>query len=205
LLGALAGCSIIPKGLGDYDAGFKERGEASWYGAAFAGRLTASGEIYDQYKLTAAHRLLPLGTWVRVMNAVNGRSVEVVINDRGPYIDGRIIDLSYAAAEQLDMIDSGTSPVIVEVIREEFVASPSAVDRNSPGLGEWTSALLPSTWGSRYGDMWLVPRGPQLGAFAWHPLDLRDERRSRRLSQLLEDFHPIPLPQESGESEGIAV
>src|SRR2546425_5911832 len=102
----LPACMTIPKGLGDYDARFKELGVASWYGGSFHGRLTANGEIYDQFKMTAAHRLLPLGSVARVTNPENGRAVEVLINDRGPFIRGRIIDLSYAAAEHLGAVRS---------------------------------------------------------------------------------------------------
>src|SRR5438552_18681524 len=110
-------CMTIPKGLGDYDAGFKELGVASWYGGSFHGRLTANGEIYDQFKMTAAHRLLPLGSMARVTNPQNGREVEVLINDRGPFIRGRIIDLSYAAAKYLGAVYPGTLPVVVEVLQ----------------------------------------------------------------------------------------
>jgi len=95
-----------------------QRGLASWYGAEQQGGPTASGERFDKGKLTAAHRTLPLGTRVRVTNAHNGRSVEVRINDRGPYGGhNRIIDLSEAAARQLQMIDAGVVPVTVEVVR----------------------------------------------------------------------------------------
>ena len=148
---ALGGCSLLSKGHADYDAGFKERGTASWYGDAFHGRLTASGKVYDQHKLTAAHRIFPLGSRVRVMNARNGRQVEVLINDRGPYIDGRIIDLSHGAAEKLDMIQIGTSPVTIELIIEEppesreRVFTASASDQRVPsGSGQWaTPAVSP--------------------------------------------------------------
>ncbi len=95
-----------------------QRGLASWYGSEAQGGPTASGERFDKGKLTAAHRTLPLGTRVRVTNAHNGRSVEVRINDRGPYGGhNRIIDLSEAAARQLQMIDAGVVPVTVEVLR----------------------------------------------------------------------------------------
>jgi rare lipoprotein A (peptidoglycan hydrolase) len=93
----------------------KQTGVASWYGPGFHGRQTANGEVYDQYKLTAAHRTLPLGTWVKVKNPTNGKRIEVRINDRGPYIDGRIIDLSYAAARALGMVKPGIAQVEVEV------------------------------------------------------------------------------------------
>ncbi|MCZ7585791.1 MAG: septal ring lytic transglycosylase RlpA family protein [Deltaproteobacteria bacterium] len=97
--------------------GWSQRGIASWYGEAFQGRRTASGEIFDMYKLTAAHPSLPFGTVVRVTSRVNGRTTIVRINDRGPSTRGRIIDLSYAAAKQLDMIRAGLMEVEVEVVR----------------------------------------------------------------------------------------
>lgn len=94
----------------------RQRGRASWYGSRFHGRRTASGERFNAYAHTAAHRSLPFGTRVRVTNLRNGRSVVVRINDRGPYSGGRIIDLSRAAAETIGMLRSGTAPVRVEVI-----------------------------------------------------------------------------------------
>ena len=91
--------------------GFRQRGIASWYGTKFHGRRTSSGEPYDMYAMTAAHKTLPLPTWVRVTNLENGRSVVVKINDRGPFHKGRIIDLSYVAAAKLGMLGKGTAPV----------------------------------------------------------------------------------------------
>jgi len=93
-----------------------QTGIASWYGPGFHGKTTASGVIYNQHDLTAAHQTLPLGTRVRVTNLENGRSIEVLINDRGPFAKGRIIDLSYAAGEMLGMIGPGTIPVRIEVV-----------------------------------------------------------------------------------------
>jgi rare lipoprotein A len=93
-----------------------EIGEASWYGKAHHGKPTASGETYDMHELTAAHPTLPLGTRVLVTNLENGRSVQVRINDRGPTVKGRIIDLSYAAARRLGAIENGTIPVQVRVL-----------------------------------------------------------------------------------------
>ena len=92
---------------------FTQRGRASWYGPGFHGKLTASGDRYDQNRLTAAHRTLPLGSTVTVTNLENGKSVKVVINDRGPYVRGRVIDLSRAAARKLDMLDAGVIDVRV--------------------------------------------------------------------------------------------
>ncbi|HEV7367868.1 septal ring lytic transglycosylase RlpA family protein [Arenibaculum sp.] len=91
-----------------------ETGTASWYGPGFEGRPTASGEPMRQNRLTAAHPSLPLDTTAKVTNLENGQSVEVKINDRGPFVEGRVIDLSRAAAERLDMTEDGTAPVRVE-------------------------------------------------------------------------------------------
>ncbi len=90
-------------------------GEASFYGGAFHGRTTANGEIMNQNKPTAASPILPMGTKATVTNQDNGKSVEVIVNDRGPYVEGRVIDLSKTAARTLDMIDDGTAPVRIEV------------------------------------------------------------------------------------------
>lgn len=94
--------------------GFVEEGLASWYGPGFHGKKTASGETYNQYAMTAAHKILPLGTRVRVTHLDNGRSVLVRINDRGPFVDDRIIDLSRAAATRLEMMGKGTGKVRVQ-------------------------------------------------------------------------------------------
>lgn len=96
--------------------GFTETGVASWYGVPYHGRPSASGEIFDMEKLTAAHRVLPFQTWVEVTNLSNGKQVEVRITDRGPFVRGRIIDLSLAAARQLDMVGAGTARVRLKVI-----------------------------------------------------------------------------------------
>jgi rare lipoprotein A len=89
-------------------------GHASWYGPGFAGKRTASGEVFDDAKLTAAHKSLPLGTKVKVTNLENGRSVRVEINDRGPFVGNRLIDLSRAAAHALGMVENGVVRVRIE-------------------------------------------------------------------------------------------
>ena len=111
----LASCarpSVRPVSLGTGESGL-----ASWYGPDFHGRRTSSGEIYDMYQLTAAHRELPLGTWVMVTNLNNGRSVELRVNDRGPFVADRILDVSYAAGRLLEMIGPGVVPVRLVVTR----------------------------------------------------------------------------------------
>ncbi len=103
-----------------------ERGIASWYGGRFHGRRTANGEVYDLFKLTAASRTLPLGTYVLVLNEENGKTVTVRINDRGPYVEGRIIDLSQAASYELGMMKRGLAYVSVIPLK---CLSPETVDR----------------------------------------------------------------------------
>jgi rare lipoprotein A len=94
-----------------------QSGKASWYGRGFHGKTTASGEVFDQRLMTAAHKTLPLGSRARVINLTNGNSVEVTINDRGPFIPGRIIDLSRAAADELGFLESGLAQVRIELLR----------------------------------------------------------------------------------------
>jgi rare lipoprotein A len=91
--------------------GFRQQGLASWYGEPFHGRKTSSGERYNMYAMTGAHKTLPLGTYVRVHNLNNNRTVVIKINDRGPFVRGRIIDLSLKAAKEIDMYSAGTAPV----------------------------------------------------------------------------------------------
>lgn len=98
--------------------GFREEGFASWYGMDFHGKKTATGEIYDMFSVSAAHKTLPLGSKVRVHNMENGRTLDLVVNDRGPFVDGRVIDLSYASARLLGMADNGVARVRVEGLEE---------------------------------------------------------------------------------------
>ena len=107
------------------DARELERGHASWYGAQFHGRRTASGENYDKYALTAAHKTLPFGTIVRVRSLALGREVDVRINDRGPFSPGRVIDVSQAAAEALGLTGAGVAEVSLNVANSPGGAAPS--------------------------------------------------------------------------------
>ncbi len=111
----------------DTSYGYRERGVASWYGRKFHGRMTSSQEPYDMYAMTAAHKSLPLPTYVRVRNLKNNRSIIVRVNDRGPFVDNRLIDLSYAAATKLDMVRDGTS--LVEVTAISFDEPPAGTMR----------------------------------------------------------------------------
>lgn len=129
--------------------GFTERGMASWYGREFHGRKTANGEVYDMYAMTAAHRTLPLGTYVRTHNLSNGKMVDVRVNDRGPFVRGRIIDLSYEAAKRIGLIGPGTAPV-------EIVALGSLKEHEVRGTVQ--QSLVP-------GDYFLGDFTIQVGAF----------------------------------------
>jgi rare lipoprotein A len=113
----LASMSVATKGPKMYQVG-----PASWYGSDFHGKATASGEPYDMFDMTAAHPFLPMNTWVRVTSLRNGRSVVVRINDRGPVVPGRIIDLSYRAARMLEMRATGVQRVRLELVPPQTVA-----------------------------------------------------------------------------------
>jgi rare lipoprotein A len=113
-------------------AGYRERGVASWYGRKFHGNLTSNREEYDMYEMSAAHKTLPLPTYVRVRNLRNNKSVIVRVNDRGPFVHNRIIDLSYAAALKLDMIRDGTSLVEVTAINFDEPSGDRPVRHAAP-------------------------------------------------------------------------
>jgi len=106
--------------------GYKENGTASWYGRKFHGRRTSSGETYDMYAMTAAHKTLPLPTYVQVKNLDNGVNVVLRVNDRGPFLGGRLIDLSYMAARKLGMTASGTARVEVTAVKDHSASAPVA-------------------------------------------------------------------------------
>ena len=181
----LSGCAGLTKGQADADVGMKERGIASWYGDDFDGWVTASGDLYDIYGLTAAHRTLPLGTMLRVTNVVNGRHVTIRVNDRGPYVNGRILDLSYAAAQELEMVRDGISAVYLEV-----------VGRHGPELsvGQVPMAAKTAWLFHHTGHTWPVPlpdrdiRG-SVDALRMMPSDILRERRARRVGDILAAEH----------------
>jgi len=108
------GVTYVP--MRKVSVGHVETGEASWYGRKFHGRNTSNGDVYDMYGMTAAHKTLPLPTYLQVRNLANGREVVVRVNDRGPFLGGRILDLSYMAAQKLGVVATGTAKVRIEVI-----------------------------------------------------------------------------------------
>jgi rare lipoprotein A len=119
----LSACSWVPKGTSQLDVGIEDRGVASWYGESFHGKQAANGELFDMEALTAAHRTLPLGSMVRVVNLENGKHLHVRITDRGPYVNNRILDLSRGAATLLGMIEGGLSHVRVQLVGERRPAA----------------------------------------------------------------------------------
>ena len=157
-LGAVlvAGCSRVAVAPAP---GKPQTGIASWYGPGFHGQPTSSGAIYDQHGLTAAHQSLPLGTRVRVTNLDTGRSVDVDVNDRGPFAKGRIIDLSYEAARTIGMIGPGTARVRVDVLeRPPNGASHVAYCVQVGAFNEEDKArALRARLAPRYDDVYIVP------------------------------------------------
>lgn len=191
LLGA---CTCLPKGEADLDIGIKDRGIASWYGEEFHGKTAANGEPFDMEAMTAAHRTLPLGSVVRVVNLINGKHVRVRINDRGPYVRGRILDLSYAAAAELDMVDGGISVIQLEVIgdhRPNFLVSEEqpegvplvSVLRDFP-ISHLERAHEPTRSMVQHGTS--QGRGIRLP-----PTDVLHERRVRRVATILAIDHSV--------------
>lgn len=124
---------------------YKERGRASWYGKKFHGYHTSNGEIYDMYAMTAAHKTLPIPSYVRVTNTANGKSVVVRVNDRGPFHSDRIIDLSYAAAQRIGILGAGTGAVEVEIVLPSDAAPPPRIAEPLNPIVVPGSALPPNT------------------------------------------------------------
>lgn len=179
LTGMLFGaCSWVPKGDAQFDVGIKDRGVASWYGEQFHGKQAANGEIFNMEALTAAHRTMPLGSVVRVVNLSNGRHIHVRITDRGPYVNGRILDLSHAAAVQLGMEHGGLTYVQVEIVGQRH---PELVQLSEDSR----RSLLPI-------DVTRVPARPDSSLapfFRVLPSDLLLTRRVRRIPGMLAADH----------------
>jgi rare lipoprotein A len=135
-----------------------QTGVASWYGPGFHGKRTSSGEVYNQYELTAAHPTLPLGSRVMVTNLKTNQAVEVRVNDRGPFVGGRVIDLSYAAARSIGVYEPGTAPVRIEVLS---AAAPLLKVAYAVQLGSYTDAekasVLKAQFVRHYHDVYISP------------------------------------------------
>ena len=155
-------------------AGFTQKGKASWYGKKFHGRKTANGERYNMYGVSAAHKTLPLGTYVRVDNLDNGRKLEIRLNDRGPFVQGRIIDLSYGAAKKLGVVGPGTANVKITALGSRVPSTQTT--------GSKKAAYRPVDWN----------RGRftfQVGAFS-NPDNA--ERYKNKLDSLYKNAHIAP-------------
>jgi len=172
LLGA-AGCTTFPAPAPPPMTNGVQVGVASWYGPGFHGNHTANGEIYDQYELTAAHPSLALGTRVMVTNLENGRAVQVRINDRGPFVGGRAIDLSYAAAHSIGMVGPGTVRVRIEVLGPATLAATARVAATAP------SRPSPP-----------APRDVPSGSYTVEIAALSDPDKARHLRQVLAHRFP---------------
>jgi peptidoglycan lytic transglycosylase len=139
--------------------GYVETGLASWYGRPYHGRPAADGEIYDMERMTAAHRILPFNTWVRVFDLDTSKTVDLRIIDRGPFADGRIIDISHAAARAIDMIEPGTARVRIEVIRlPEVVEGAGFAVQVGAFRDRRNAERVRSRMEARYGSARLVAR-----------------------------------------------
>jgi rare lipoprotein A len=180
----LSACSWVPKGVSQLDVGIEDRGVASWYGESFHGKQAANGELFDMEALTAAHRTLPLGSVVRVVNLTNGKHIHVRITDRGPYINNRILDLSRGAAALLGMMEGGLSHVRLQLVGERRPAALLSSESMKTasvalvlGLEQASSGItepLSST-------MWGKPDPLMMYPFRLPPGDIWIQQRTRRL------------------------
>lgn len=168
------------------DRPLRERGLASWYGRKFHGRPTSTGEVYDMFAMTAAHKTMPLPSYARVRNPANGREVVVRVNDRGPFHPDRVIDLSYAAALKLGVL-GGVAPVVVERITHDEIRAGLHASRAAPAAPD--DGGTPALAGGQAG-WWL-----QLGAF-------RDREGALQLQRLLQREAPWLLPQLALQDDG---
>lgn len=132
---------------------WEQSGVASWYGGIFQGKVTANGETYDTYGYTCAHRTLPFGTILEVKNLANGQTVQVRVNDRGPFVDDRVIDLTYAAARDLDMVRDGTAEVQLTPVGEGIPET-----RFNVQIGAWGDLENARTHRLRLADAGLTPK-----------------------------------------------
>ncbi len=193
---AFSGCGLFKRSPPPVNApsATVQTGMASWYGPGFHGKRTANGEVYDQYDLTAAHQTLPLGTRVAVTNLNNGQQVEVRINDRGPFVKDRAIDLSYAAARTLGMIAPGTVPVRIEVLgdqRPQLMAAAYTIQVGS--FADRNNALrLKSTLAQQFEGVYLATLDGQAGTY--YRVRLGRFTRRDEAAQFARSVTPLGLP-----------
>jgi rare lipoprotein A len=183
-----------------------QTGLASWYGPGFHGKQTANGEIYDQHELTAAHKTLPLGTRVMVTNEDTNQSIEVRINDRGPFVGSRIIDLSYAAARSIGVYGPGVAPVRVEVLAS---AAPVLTVSYAVQLGSYADAgqasALKARMIGRYPDAYISPMNTGLKRYylvRLGPFPRREEALSRAEEVARTGMQVIVVEEDDRWAEG---
>ena len=210
LLSALAlhvGCSSVQRPEGPPRV--IDSGRASWYGPKFHGRPTASGERYDMHQLTAAHQTLPFGTLLEVRNLDNGRICRVRVNDRGPFVKGRILDVSFAAAKELGMVGPGTARVELAIL--PALAAESTLVFASAGGGAGAAP------GAAFGDAAPLPEEPDGGLFTVQVGAFSESSRAETLRDLLRSrfpeaevrsdgsWHRVQVGRfaERGEAEGV--
>jgi rare lipoprotein A len=156
--------SLAPVVVQEYREVYRETGTASWYGNEFQGRKTASGEIFDMYGISAAHRILPLGTIIRVTNLDNYKSIKVRVNDRGPFARNRVLELSYGAAKELGFVTQGIARVKVEAL--EPVQDPGQYTVQAAVFAEAENArMLKDRLSKKFGVTYIVPFESNVGKF----------------------------------------
>jgi rare lipoprotein A len=190
----LSACSWVPTGASQLDVGIEDRGVASWYGESFHGRQAANGELFDMEALTAAHRTLPLGSVVRVVNLANGKHLHVRITDRGPYVHSRILDLSRGAAARLGMMEGGLSVVRVQLVGERRPAallSSEAMETVSVAL---ILGLEHASSGATepFSSAWEKSDPLLVYPLRLLPGDIWIQQRARRLTGMQAADHPDP-------------
>jgi rare lipoprotein A len=199
-----------------YEPGYDETGMASWYGPQFHGRMTASGEKYDQYEMTAAHRTLPMPAVIRVTRLDSGKSVEVRVNDRGPFAHGRILDLSQAAARELDMVRDGTARVRVQYLHEATeryiadrgLARPKgwkAPPMTRVAVRDSVPAEVPAAPSFSFGVIASAHAAPSLEieetqAYRIQAASFREERSARRVADALRDLAATRIQPAQGKA-----
>ena len=197
----MAGCLAHDKKIPSLNNGNSQFGIASWYGPSFHGKPSASGEPYDMWALTAAHRTLPFGTLVQVTKVETGKKVTVRINDRGPFIKGRIIDLSYTAARELAMIGEGTADVALTIMSPRNASIPSikAPTRFWVQAGAFTNLMEAMTLRERLGSQYdqVRVKTVNLPSGEWHRVQVgifHSKKTAQTAARALQnDFGGNPL------------
>jgi rare lipoprotein A len=172
-----------------------EEGKASWYGVPYHGRRASNGEVYDMHQMTAAHRTLPFETMVRVTNLTNGRQAEVRIIDRGPFVEGRILDLSLAGAQAIDMVGMGVAPVRIEVLSGPHPTAGQFTVQIGAFQQQENAARLRQNLERRYQPVFVQPLdSPRGKVYRVWVGRLASETAAKRLADKLQREESVPAP-----------